>query len=180
MFVFQVELFRTKIILWNVSGARKLEDDIDIGEYESQGNSVYCLLVVTLKHFSFKRVSKFSLSIGVKFFLPMVSSLMKIQQCSSMSIHYFLFSIILYTCNSDSNQESIFDHDRLIGLQKSIFRCDHRFSIIYDRSFYFPMIDFFFGRFSPCMYGWILRSELRNSDLEVYPCLYWPMGPLAR
>ncbi len=43
---------------------------------------------------------------------------------------------------SSSNQKSIFDHDRLIGLQKLIFRSDHRYSIIYDRFFHFSMIDF--------------------------------------
>ncbi len=41
-----------------------------------------------------------------------------------------------------SNQISIFDHDRSIGLQKLIFRSHHRFSIIYDQFFHFSMIDF--------------------------------------
>ncbi len=43
---------------------------------------------------------------------------------------------------SGSVQKLIFDHDRLIGFQKSIFQSDHRFLILYDRSFHFPMIDF--------------------------------------
>ncbi len=42
---------------------------------------------------------------------------------------------------SSSDQKSIFDHDRLISLQKSIFRSDHRFSI-FDRFF-----DFFLAGF---------------------------------
>ncbi len=42
----------------------------------------------------------------------------------------------------DSDQKSIFDHNRLINLQKSIFQSNHRLLIIYDRSFYFRMINF--------------------------------------
>ncbi len=37
---------------------------------------------------------------------------------------------------SGSNEKSIFDHDRLIGLQKLIFRSNHRFLILYDQSFH--------------------------------------------
>ncbi len=43
---------------------------------------------------------------------------------------------------SGSDQKANFDHDRLIRLQKSIFRSDHRFSILHDRSFHLPVIDF--------------------------------------
>ncbi len=43
---------------------------------------------------------------------------------------------------SGSDQKSIFDHDQLIDLQKLIFRSDHRFSILNDRSFHLPMINF--------------------------------------
>ncbi len=51
-------------------------------------------------------------------------------------------SIDLHAWTSDTDQKSIFDHDRLIGLQKSIFQSDHRFLIFYDRSFHFLMINF--------------------------------------
>ncbi len=53
-----------------------------------------------------------------------------------------LFDYLVLLWTSGSEQKLIFDHDRLIGLQKSIFRSDHRFSILYDRSFHFPTIDF--------------------------------------
>ncbi len=58
--------------------------------------------------------------------------------------------------NSDSDQKSIFNHDQLIGRQKLIFLSDHKFSIIYDQSFYFLTVDFstfFFWQFPPYMYG---------------------------
>ncbi len=42
--------------------------------------------------------------------------------------------------SSGSDQKSIFNHDWLIGLQKSIFRSDHRFSI-----FLRSIFRFFFG-----------------------------------
>ncbi len=41
-----------------------------------------------------------------------------------------------------SDQKLIFDHDQLICFQKSIFQSDHRYLILYGRSFHFPMIDF--------------------------------------
>ncbi len=56
--------------------------------------------------------------------------------------HNFTRASKNYNIASGSDQKSIFNHDRLIRLQKLIFRSDHRFSILYDRSFYFPMIDF--------------------------------------
>ncbi len=46
--------------------------------------------------------------------------------------------------SSGSDQKSLFDHDRLIGLQKLIFRCDLRFLMLHDRSFHLPTIDFSF------------------------------------
>ncbi len=47
--------------------------------------------------------------------------------------------------SSGSDKKLLFDYDRLIGLQKSIFRSDHRFSILYDLfSFtYERFFDFF-------------------------------------
>ncbi len=60
--------------------------------------------------------------------------------------------------SSGSNQKSIFDHDRLIGLQKLIFWSNHRFLILYDRSFHFLKIDFsiFLYTFTSFTFqGWI-------------------------
>ncbi len=79
-----------------------------------------------------------------------------IQACSSGRE---LSADVLYS--SDSDQKSIFDHDQLIGLQKSTFRSDHRFSIVYNWSFYFPMIDFL-------IFFWLTRRYRPLSDLKVF------------
>ncbi len=57
---------------------------------------------------------------------------------------FFFVHTLFVRCvqSSNSDQKSISDHDRLIGIQKSIFQSDRRFSIIYDQSFHFPRIDF--------------------------------------
>ncbi len=52
------------------------------------------------------------------------------------------FGWLHWPSSSGSDQKSIFDHDRLISPQKLIFWSNHRFSILYDQSFHFPMINF--------------------------------------
>ncbi len=49
----------------------------------------------------------------------------------SLQMHVFLcWNHFDVRDTNDFDQKSIFDHDRLIGLQKLIFRSDHRFSIL--------------------------------------------------
>ncbi len=65
-----------------------------------------------------------------------------VRHADHFSSHPSKKSLINVPTYNGSDQKSIFHHDRLIGLQKSIF-CQ-RFSILYDRSFHFCTIDFSF------------------------------------